>query len=205
MQLAELIRGALLLQSGTAAGASLAQALLIVLLAGLSTALGQSVMLLASRVAPRRFLGSLFVQAFIFSAGFLLWSLTIWLGSRYFFDADQAFNITVIAIGVGYSPFLLSLFVLVPYLGSFFSLLLSVWALLAILVTTRDLLDLTLLQTLVTGGFGWLLLHLLNRLAGGPLLQFNSMRRRQVRRIELPETQLPETARQPGSTPGREA
>lgn len=195
-----MIRGTLLLHAGAAAGADLAQALLIVLLAGLSTALGQSVMLLASRVAPRRFLRSLVVQAVVFAVGFLLWSLAIWLGSRYLFGADQAFSTTVIAIGVGYGPFLLSFFVLVPYLGSFFSLLLSVWALLAILVTTRDLLDLTLLQTLVTGGLGWLLMHALNRLAGGPLLQFSALRRRQARRTDLPEAGL-----QSGSMPGGEA
>lgn len=169
---------------------------MIVLLAGLSTALGQSVVLLASRATPRRFVRSLAVQAVIFAAGYLLWGLTIWLGSTYLFGADQAFSSILIAIGVGYSPFLLSFFVLVPYLGSFFSLLLTVWALLAILLSSRDLLGLTLLQTLITGGFGWLLLHLLNRLTGGPLLQLsNFMRRRQARR------ELAEAPVHPGSAP----
>jgi hypothetical protein len=178
--LADLIRSALLLQEGTAAAAELRQALVIVFLAGLSSALGQSVVLLAGRVAPRRFLLSLLLQAGLFLGGYLLWSLTIWLGSHYLFGVTHEFRLILIAIGVAYSPFLLSFFVLAPYVGSFFSLLLSVWTLLAIVLSSRNVLGLTLLQTVVAGGLGWVLLHLLSRLVGGLLLQLATFVRRRT-------------------------
>jgi hypothetical protein len=147
--------------------------------------------LLATRVAPRRFVLSLLLQAAVFAFGYFLWSLTIWLGSRWLFAAEHDFRFTLIAIGVAYSPFLLSFFVLAPYLGSFFSLALSVWTLLAILLTGRDLLGLTLMQTFITGGLGWLLLHLLSRLAGGPLLQLSSFLRRRTNGRAFPARSRP--------------
>lgn len=185
--LADLIRSALLLHGGSvASSATLAQALLIVFLAGVSAALGQSFVLLATRVSRARFLRSVALQAGVFAFGYLLWSFVIWLASRYLFGEPHDYRFVLTVIGVAYSPFLLSFFVLVPYAGVFFSHLLSVWTLLAILLASRDQLDLTLLQAFLSAGAGWFLLHLLSTMIGRPLLQLTSVLRRHVRRVARP-------------------
>lgn len=160
--------------------AGLRGALAIVFLAGLSAALGQSVMLFANRVSPRRFVASLFVQALLFVAGFLAWTATVWTTAMLLMDRPAPFTPAVAAIGLAYAPQLLGFLVLTPFLGGPFGVVLSVWTLLATLVATSVAFDLTRSETILVAFAGWLVAQALQRTVGRPLARLGRWVRHRV-------------------------
>jgi hypothetical protein len=149
----------------------------VVFLAGVSAALGQSLVLFVSRVRPHRFLASLLLSAVIFVVGFLFWSLSIWLIGRYGYSREVPYPSMLRAIALAYSPYLFSFFILTPYFGSFLWVALSIWSLLALVVATGVVLELTLWQALLCNAGGWLLLQLLGRTIGRPVLWLSGVLR----------------------------
>ena len=91
--------------------------LMLVFLAGFSDALGNSVILLANRVRPFRFLLSLLATAFIFIFSYLGWALSLMLiGSQFFnLNVDRSFFFAVVAMS--YLPLLFSALGFLPFLG----------------------------------------------------------------------------------------
>ena len=160
-----------------ASGGGLRLALGVVFVAGLSQALGQSVVLFVNQVRPRRFVASLIVGAALYVIGFLYLVASIWFVARYGLGREQAFTTVVRGVGLAYAPYLLSFFVLTPYLGSFFSLLFSVWSLVAVLLALTVLLKLTLLQAALCSVVAWLLLRVAERTVGRPLRSVASFAR----------------------------
>ncbi|HEX7004173.1 MAG TPA: hypothetical protein VF168_08290 [Trueperaceae bacterium] len=151
--------------------------LAVVFLAGISSAAGQSLVLFVSRVRPHRFIASLLLSAMIFVAGFMLWSLSVWSIGSFAYSREVPYETVLRAIALAYSPYLFSFFVLTPYLGSFIWLLLSIWSLLALVIATGVVLDLTLWQALLCNAGGWLLLQLLERTIGRPVLALTKILR----------------------------
>lgn len=145
-------------------------ALLVVLLAGLSEALGQSIVLFASRVKPRRFVASLFLSANLYLFSFLFLSASVWLVGTQVFGREASFGTILRTVGLGYAPYLFSFFVLTPYFGNPIGLLLGVWSLLAILEAVQATLSLTLPQAFLCSVLGWLLLQLAQRTVGRPII-----------------------------------
>ena len=160
--------------------AGLRGALAIVFLAGLSAALGQSVMLFANRVSPRRFVASLFVQALLFVAGFVAWAATVWATAMLLMDRPAPFAAAVAAIGLAYAPQLLGFLVLTPFLGGPFNVVLSVWTLLATLVATSVAFDLTRNETILVAFAGWVAAQVLQRTVGRPLARIGRWVRHRV-------------------------
>lgn len=158
---------------------SLRFALIIVFLAGLSQTLGQSVVLFANQVKPRRFVASLLAGALIYSVSFLFFSASIWLVARYGFGLDKPFHLSVRAVGLAYAPYLLSFFTLAPYLGSFIGIVLSLWSFAAILTALQVIFGLTLWQAVACSALSWLLLQVFQRTVGRPLQRLS----RWIRRI----------------------
>jgi hypothetical protein len=152
----------------------------IVYVAGLSAALGQSLVLFVSRVKPRRFVASLALSAAIFVAGFVLWSLSIWIVGTYGYGREVSYQAVLRATALAYSPYLFSFFVLTPYFGSFLWVALSIWSLLALVVATGVVMDLTPWQALVCNAAGWLLLQVLARTVGRPVVWLTGNLRRWV-------------------------
>lgn len=144
-------------------------ALTIVLFAGLSQELGQSVVLFVNRVTPRRFVASLLLSTLLFAFGFFFWTASVWLVSGYLFEQTVSYRQVSKAVGLGYAPYWFSFFVLTPYFGTLIATLLSLWSLLAILLALQVTLELTLLQALVGSALGWLLLQLSQRTIGRPV------------------------------------
>jgi hypothetical protein len=150
-------------------GHGLRGALVIVFLAGLSTAVGQSVMLFANRVSPRRFAASLLVQALLFVLTFLVWAATVWQVAMLQTGQPVAFAAAAAAIGLAYAPQLFNALVLTPYLGTGVGVVLSVWTLLATLQATAVAFDLGPSETLLVALAGWLVAQLLQRTVGRPV------------------------------------
>ena len=141
----------------------------VVVLAGISEALGQSVVLFASRVKKRRFVLSLLFSASVYTFSFFFLSLSVWLVGSQVFDREVAFSTIVRAVGLGYAPYLFSFFILAPYFGNPIGLLLSVWSLIAVVRGVQVVLDLGTWQALLCAFLGWLLLQLIQRTVGRPL------------------------------------
>ncbi len=141
----------------------------VVVLAGVSEALGQSVVLFASRVKKRRFVLSLLFSASVYTFSFFFLSLSVWLVGSQVFGREVAFDTIMLAVGLGYAPYLFSFFVLAPYFGNPIGLLLSVWSLIAVIRGVQVVLDLSSWQALLCAFLGWLLLQVIQRTVGRPL------------------------------------
>lgn len=144
-------------------------ALLVVGLASISGALGQSIVLFINRVRPRRFILSLGISAANQVLGYVLWAGIVWLVSTYIFGATQTFVAVAAAVGLAYAPQLLAFFELMPFFGNPFAVLLSLWSMLAIVVAVHVGTGLELWQSVVTSGLGWLLILLWRRSIGRPV------------------------------------
>lgn len=186
----ELTRQALLLREhafhviqALASGSSLA--LVIVLLAGLSTAVGQSVVLFVNRVKPRRFVVSLLVSSSLYVFVYLFWALSIWLVGRYLLGSEQSLARVARAVGLGYAPQLFNFLAFMPYFGGPVGALLSLWSLLAILVGVQMAFEVTLWQALLASGAGWLVLQALQRTVGRPLMMLSRWLQRRAAGVEL--------------------
>jgi hypothetical protein len=150
--------------------AGLRLSLAVVFVAGVSAAAGQSVALFVNRVAPRRFVLSLLLSGAVFTLVYLFWSTSLWLIATYVFGRPRPFLNALRTVGLAYSPELFGFLVLTPYFGSFIAAALSVWNLLAIVVATRAVFHLTTLEGVASAALGWILLQLLQRTIGRPVL-----------------------------------
>jgi hypothetical protein len=148
---------------------SLITSLAVVFLAGISQGLGQSLVLFVNRIKPQRFSLSLLVSALLYVFGFLFSVLSIWFIAKIIFDKTQHFYLVTSVVGLSYAPFLFGFFILTPYLGSFFYIVLSVWRLAALLIALEVTLFLNLWQALACAVLAWLLMSVLERSIGRPI------------------------------------
>lgn len=144
-------------------------ALSVVGIAGLSQALGQSLVLFINHVRPRRFILAVAVSVISYMAGYLLWTASVWLVGVYAFDRDVGWVVVATVVGLGYAPQVLAFFELTPFFGSPFGAFLSLWTLVAILIAVQVGLGLETWQAVVTGGLGWLLIQVWRYTLGRPI------------------------------------
>lgn len=144
-------------------------ALIIVIMAGLSKTLGQSIILFLNRVRPLRFALALGFGVIQYVGGYLLWATMLWLAGTYIFGATTTWTLMAVALGVAYAPQILAFFELTPFFGNGFGFLLTVWTLLAIMIGIQTVLELTMAQAIITSGLGWLLVQIWARTLGRPL------------------------------------
>jgi hypothetical protein len=172
--LGEAIRRALALDSSIFVAvqrepAGLWVALAVVLLAGLSEALGQSVVLFINRVRPHRFVLSVVISAFTYSVGYLLWSTSVWLVGVYGFGRSESWWSVAAVVGLAYAPQVLAFFELTPVIGNPFAVLLTLWSMLAIVVAVRAGFNLLTWQAIIASGLGWVLILAWRRTLGRPV------------------------------------
>ncbi len=205
----ETVGGALALRQEAFAlaegGGALRLALTVVFLAGLSQAVGQSLVLFANRVSPRRFVASLILSAAVFTFTFLFWTASVWLIASRAFEHPRPFATAVAAVGLAYAPQLFAFFTLTPYLGSLFWVVLSTWTLVAIVVATGVTFDLSTPRAIAAAALGWVLLQALQRTLGRPLARWNKRLKHLVAgrelaplRAVLPRDTHDDTTRQDG-------
>jgi hypothetical protein len=150
----------------------------VLVLAGISEELGQSVVLLANRVKPGRFVMSLLLNGLIFVLGVFIVGGTTWITAHVLFHSQVPFFGVLRAVGLSYAPLLLSFLVLLPYMGTFLDRALSVWSFLALLVALIATMNLVLWQALVSALIGWLLVYLLKYTLGRPVVALERWLRR---------------------------
>ncbi len=189
MDLHELLLPALLLDKNAflaiyEAPNGLLSALLTVLLAGVSTALGQSVTLFINQVSPRRFGFTVLVSSALYVFNYLVWALSLWGIGHGLFGSDVPLEQTVRTVGLGYAPLLFSFLAFVPFFGVGLGSLLSLWSLLAIVVGAQVGLELGLWQAALCGGLGWLMLQTVQRTVGRPLVTLSKWLRARAAGVE---------------------
>jgi hypothetical protein len=95
--------------------------------------LGQSVVLFANRVTPRRFVVSTVMSGFILVVSVLFYALTIWLIVSFAMGVQRTYFSTVlILVSLSYAPLVFSFFTLLPYMGNFIYQTVRIWSLLAL-------------------------------------------------------------------------
>ncbi len=155
-----------------------------VLLAGMATALGQSVVLFVNQVSPRRFGFTVLVSSALYVFNYLVWALSLWGIGRWVFGSSVPLEQTVRTVGLGYAPLLFSFLAFVPFFGVGLGSLLSLWSLLAIVVGAQVGLELPLWQAALCGGLGWLVVQLVQRTVGRPLVTLSSWLRARAAGVE---------------------
>jgi hypothetical protein len=146
--------------------------LVIVLAAGLSEAVGQSVVLFANEVKPRRMVISLVLSAFLFLGGYVLWVASIYLLAFILFRPDASLLSIIRAVGLGYAPLLFGFLGVLPYFGSTALNLLYFWALTAIVSAISITMDLSAPQALLVSIGGGLMILRGRATLGKPLVIF---------------------------------
>jgi hypothetical protein len=102
-------------------------ALLIVLLAGLSQGIGQSIILFINQVKPARFVFSLLINAVLFTFGFLALVLSTWLITLLPWSVHISFPALVTVLGLALAPLLFAFLGALPYLGVPILRVLGIW------------------------------------------------------------------------------
>ena len=139
-------------------------AVLILFLAGLSSTLGQSVVLFANRVKLRRFLFSLVMFAISVVVSAFLWAFTIWVLVEWFTDNSWLLIDVWTAVALSYAPLVFGFLILLPYLGRIIDDILRVWVLLAMLTSGLAFYPDNAGGVVLAGILGWVSLYLLSSL-----------------------------------------
>ena len=121
-------------------------------------------------VTRTRFIFSLALNAALYVVNLFIWSTVIWPIGRLAFDVKQPIGIAMMAVLLGSAPFVFGFFILVPYLGLLFTRVLYAWSLLATVVMVESAFQIGWLRTTVCVGLGWMLLLLIDRTVGRPIV-----------------------------------
>ncbi len=160
-------------------------AALIVLLAGVSESLGQSIVLFLNRVRPRRFVFALSITTASHIVGYFLWTLTIWSVGSLLTQTEQPWRAVAVVVGLAYAPQIFAFFELTPYLGNLIWGVLSLWSMMAIVVALRFGLGMESWQALLVSALGWILMQALRRTVGRPILRLRTFLQRRAAGVPL--------------------
>jgi len=160
-------------------------ALLIVLLAGLSLGVGQSIILFINRVKPIRFILSLLLNGILFLFGFLFLVFSTWLIGWLPGFTQLSLDDLVEALGLSYAPLLFSFLGALPYLGAPILNLLSVWHLLSMVTGISAIADINSTNAFALVAFGWFTLKVLKGTIGQPIAKIGQKLKKQVAGVDL--------------------
>ncbi len=146
-------------------------ALSVVALAGFSEAMGQSLVLFLNHIRPARFGLALAIATASHIIGYVLWTMTIWLAGGALFGQEQPLLAVAGAVGLSYAPQLFSFLILAPYFGNLISIILSLWSMLAVIIAIHVGMRLELWQAVVLASTGWVLLQVVRRTVGRPIMR----------------------------------
>lgn len=142
----------------------------ILLVAGASLLLGQSVALIINRTPRYRFVLSLIVSGLVFAFGILVWATTIavaaWLLGL---DGPEAGVELFPYVALGEAPLFWAFLALAPYVGPRLLNALEIWAFFATTVGVSVALDIDPADAVLTTLIGWLISRAVRATIGRPL------------------------------------
>ncbi|AFZ34275.1 hypothetical protein Sta7437_0680 [Stanieria cyanosphaera PCC 7437] len=169
-------------------------ALLVVLIAGLSLGVGQSIILFINRVQPVRFVFSLLLNAVLFTCGFIFLVFSTWAIGWLPGLVRISWNDLVEALGLSYAPLQFSFLGALPYAGVSILNLLSVWHLLAMVVGFSAIAQVSGASAFIHVAFGWFMLQLLKGTIGQPIAKFGQRLTERVAGVDLADNHSELTA-----------
>lgn len=146
----------------------------VVMAAGISLLLGQSVILFLNQVRPGRFVTSLVINGLLLAVGWVVWTTAVWaIGSRLFVEQPH-FLLVLRLIGLSYAPLVFGFLILIPYMGPFVQRLLYVWSFLVALRAVAFTFQVGFWPALLCVGLGWIALMLLTATVGRPVVKMRN-------------------------------
>ncbi len=142
----------------------------VVFLAGMSTLLGQSVVLFVNRVRRGRFAMSLVLNGFIYIVSYFVWGVTIALIGLLIFPSSPDGWAIVRMVGLSTAPLIFGFFILIPWMGPFIGKILNIWGFLILVSVVEFGFQVGLWRALIVVGIGWLLMTLLTNFIGKPVI-----------------------------------
>jgi len=149
-------------------------AVAIVLAAGLSEAVGQSIVLFANRVKPARFVLGLIVDGLLFTGGYLFIVASAWAVCRFPGAPHLSFRDLALVFAVGYAPLVFSFLSAMPYLGGGLMRALRIWHFLAMVVGLSAVAGVDVFAAATYVWLGWLVDAIAQRSFGKPIAQLGS-------------------------------
>jgi len=159
--------------------------LVVVLGAGLSLSVAQSIMLFINQVQPVRFVFSLLINAVLFTAGFLFLVFSTWLITLLPGAAHVPLAVLTFVLGISYAPLLFGFLGALPYLGGPILTVLSTWHLLALVVGFASIANLSLPESVGYVVVGWGVLQVLQQVIGQPIANLGRWIANQVAGVDL--------------------
>jgi hypothetical protein len=147
-------------------------ALAIAFVAGISDMVGQSVVLFANRVSPRRFGFSVVASALVLIVSIFFYAFSIWLIVKFVFFLPGRFGLILILVALSYAPIVFSFASLLPYLGNFIYQAVRIWSLLALVVGVRAVAGAVFWQGILACLLGWLFIQFVVHM---PLLRIKAI------------------------------
>lgn len=143
---------------------------LTMLAVGISTALGQSVMLFLNRVKPTQFVKALLISGLNLTFSFIFWVFSTWLLARLVYDQSLPWRMLARTLAFSCSPLLIAFFTMIPYFGVSVFFLLSFWSLLGMITGLEALTALGTREALLCVSLGFVVMLLLQRTLGRPVV-----------------------------------
>ncbi|MEX0268307.1 CAAX protease [Leptolyngbyaceae cyanobacterium UHCC 1019] len=165
-------------------------AVLVVLFAGLSLGVGQSIILFINRVKPIRFVFSLLLNAVLFTFGFLFLAFSTWLICLLPWSVYVPFNTLIKVFGFSYAPQLFSFLGALPYAGLPILNVLSVWRLLAAVVGFEAAAGVDGATAFGYVAFGWVVLQFLEGSIGQPIAKLGQQLSERVAGVDLADNRI---------------
>lgn len=159
--------------------------IILLFLAGISMTLGQCVVLLANKVKPVRFIASLIFSGIIFIITILIWAAVYKMLDFLLKGSSTSFLQMLRVISLALAPYILGIFILLPYAGSFLEHVFDIWAFLALAVAIAVTLHFSALQALLFALLAWLIIQTLKFTIGRPVIALQRWLMRHVANIPI--------------------
>jgi hypothetical protein len=147
----------------------------VVILAGASALLGQSVVLFVSRVTPQRFLLSLVLNGVVLVTTGITWAGILWLVGLFLFPTAPAFRTVLKLIGLSYAPLVFGFLVLMPYVGPAISRLLYAYTFLIATRAVQGTFQVDFWRAVLCVGLGFLVMLIMTNTIWRPVARFRNM------------------------------
>jgi hypothetical protein len=158
--------------------------LLLVVIAGLSYQLGQSVILIVNRVTPPRFMLSISLGVLSHLINIIVWSVTTWGLARIFLPLDISFYSVLSIIGLSQAPLVLGILSFVPFFGIALGWVVAGYSLLLAWLGMSILTDGSIALAAIPVAGGWVILNVIQRVFGRPFTEMSQKMRARAAGLE---------------------
>lgn len=150
-------------------------ALKILILAGLSETLGQSVVLFANQIRPVRFVLSLLISVLLFVSGVFFWFGSIAVVEQFLFNHPLRLEKLALGVAFSYTPLLFGFLALIPYFGQRILQLLYVHSFIILTRLLESYVGLPLWEAILCPLIGLVLVQVLRSTIGRPIIWLSDL------------------------------